>query len=109
MADDEDAEDPAEAESTLVRSGLSALTFTEMGAFVRDLEARPPERLLGDLAGLMALPEAKYGLVAMVLRRKTRPGGAERAAIFERLGQLRSTADSPQVRKRAQDFLTRGD
>jgi hypothetical protein len=98
-----------DAESTLVRAGKGALTFTEMAAFVRDLEARPTARLLADLPGLMALPEAKYGLVLMVLRRKTRPSGVERAAILERLLELRSRSEEPAVRERLEAFFARGE
>ena len=100
-------EDPDDAGSTLVRSGKSALTFSEMATFVRDLEARPTGRLLDDLPGLMALPDAKYNLVVLVLRKKTRPGGTERSAILERLLQLKSDAEDPAVRARAQAFLDR--
>jgi hypothetical protein len=82
MPDGEEPDLPDDAESTLVRSGKTALTFTEMSAFVRDLESRPTGRLLDDLPGLMAPPEAKYGLVVMVLRRKTRPEGPERSSIL---------------------------
>ena len=63
--------------STLIQTGKAALTFTEMAAFVRDIEARPQARLLRDLEGLMALPESKYQLVMMVLRRKILAGSAE--------------------------------
>jgi hypothetical protein len=107
MTNDDDAAGLGDAESTLVRSARAALTFTEMTAFVRDLESRPTTRLLDDLPGLMTLPEAKYGLVLMVLRRKTRPGEEERESILERLGALRSGSESPQVRKRVEAFLER--
>jgi len=100
-------EDPDDAGSTLVRSGKTALTFTEMAAFVHELEARPAPRLLEDLPGLMALPEAKYGLVVMVLRKKTRPDGAERGRILERLGELQSSTDDPVVRERCKVFRER--
>jgi hypothetical protein len=100
-------EDRDDAESTLVRAGKGALTFTEMAAFVRDLEARPTARLLVDLPGLMALPEAKYGLVLMVLRRRTRPGSAEGAPIRERLLEMQSRSGDPTVRTRVDAFFAR--
>lgn len=105
MADEE----RDDLESTLVRAGKGALTFTEMAAFVRDLEARPTDRLLADLPGLMALPEAKYGLVLMVLRRRTRPGGVEGAAIRERLLELQSGSEDAAVRKRIEAFFARSE
>ncbi len=102
------AEDtPDDSGSTLVRSGKTATTFTEMATFVHDLEARPPARLLEDLPGLMALPEGRYALVVMVLRKKTRPNGAERGPILTRLGELQSSSDDPVVRARCTLFLER--
>jgi hypothetical protein len=103
MADD----DPDAPGSTLIQTGKAALTFSEMAAFVHDIEARPIERLIADLVGLMALPEAKYNLVVMVLRKKVRPGGAERQPILARLRQLRAAAEDPAVRSRAEAFLAR--
>jgi hypothetical protein len=103
MAED-DADDPG---STLIRTGKTALTFTEMATFVRELEARPGPRLLEDLPGLLALPEAKYGLVLMVLRKKIRRDGAMRETILERLKEIGTTADDPQVRERCQVVLAR--
>ncbi len=106
MAEDEDPDDSG---STLVRSGKSAMTFTEMAAFVHDLEARPPERLLQDLPGLMALPEGQYGLVVMVLRKKTRSQAPERDPLLARLRDLQATSDDPAVRSRCKLFLERLD
>ena len=100
MVEDE-AEDSG---STLVRSGKSALTFTEMASFVRDIEARPAARLLEDLGGLLALPEAKYSLVAMVIRRKMRPEAPEREGLFRRLTALQG-AEDPIVRERSRLVL----
>jgi hypothetical protein len=105
MADEE----RDDLESTLVRAGKGALTFTEMAAFVHDLEARATDRLLADLSGLMALPEAKYGLVLMVLRRRTRPGESEGTAIRERLLELRTASGDPAVRKRIEAFFARSE
>ena len=105
MADD-DLEDDA---STLVRSGKLAMTFTEMQAFVQDIEARPTARLISDLEGLMALPDAKYQLVLMVLRKKTRPDVAERPVLLERLRGLRQNAADPAVQERARALLEKAD
>jgi hypothetical protein len=102
-----DEEDLDDSGSTLVRSGKSALTFTDMAGFVHDLETRPAPRLLLDLPGLMALPEAKFGLVAMVLRRKLRPESPERAPILARLQELQSKSDDPAVRQRCTELRER--
>jgi hypothetical protein len=98
---------PDDSGSTLVQSGKAALTFTEMAAFVHDIEARPLARLLSDLEGLMALPDAKYQLVVMVLRKKVRPGAAEREAILGRLRELQMGAQDPAARQRAEAFLAK--
>jgi hypothetical protein len=102
MADDDDLDEDA---STLVRSGKLAMTFTEMQTFVKDIETRPTARLISDLEGLMALPEAKYQLVVMVLRKKTRPDVAERPALLERLRDLQQNATDPAVQERARALL----
>ena len=100
-----DEDIPDDAFSTLVQSGKNALTFKEMQAFVRYIEARPTARLINDLPGLMALHDAKYQLVVMVLRKKTRPDVAERPALLERLADLAQNAEDPTVRSRARAFL----
>ena len=100
-----DEDIPDDAFSTLVQSGKNALTFKEMQAFVKDIEARPTKHLIGDLPGLMALHDAKYQLVVMVLRKKTRPDDAERTALLERLTDLAQNAQDPAVQARAHAFL----
>ena len=97
---------PDDTGSTLVQTGKAALTFTEMAAFVHDIEARPLARLLSDLDGLMALPDAKHQLVVMVLRKKLRAGAAEREPILAKLEELRGALD-PAVAKRAEAFLAK--
>jgi hypothetical protein len=97
---------PDDSGSTLVQTGKAAMTFTEMAAFVRDIEARPLARLLRDLEGLMALPDAKYQLVVMVLRRKTRDVPAERGSIMARIKGLQSSTN-PEVVQRATAFLAK--
>ena len=98
---------PDDSSSTLVQTGKAALTFSEMGAFVRDIEARPQARLLSDLDGLLALPDAKYQLVVMVLRRKLRGEASERDAILARVRELQAGAADPAVRTRAGAFLAK--
>jgi hypothetical protein len=78
-----------------------------MAAFVRDTETRPLARLVSDLEGLMALPDVKYQLVAMVLRKRARPGAAERDSILGGLRKLQAGAANPLVRTRAEAFLAK--
>jgi len=98
---------PDDSGSTLVQTGKAALTFNEMAAFVRDIEARPQARLLSDLDGLFALPDAKYQLVVMVLRRKVRAGAAEREAVLARVRELVAGTGNASVRLRAEAFLAK--
>jgi len=101
MVDD----DPDDDSSTLVRVGKLAMTYTEMVAFVKDIESRPAARLVSDLEGLLALPEAKHQLVVTVLRKRTRPDVADRSALVGRLRYLQQHAENPTVRSRALAFL----
>lgn len=79
--------------SSVVLKGIDARTFTEMESFVKDLEARPVERLLRDLPELADLPMTKVSLVSYVIAAKFRasePEERERmresvAATFEKL------------------------
>lgn len=98
-------DDPDDSGSTLVRTGKLAMGYQEMVAFVKDIEKRPTDRLVNDLEGLMALPEAKYQLVVMVLRKRTRPDVAVRSALVGRMRYLQEHADDPTVRSRALAFF----
>ena len=97
-------DDDADPGSTIVRRGKAAIRFTEMGQFVRDLEARPLERLVADLPGLLALPESKYGLVTLVLAKRMRQSPADRTAVEAELRSLLGTA-GPEVKARCQGLL----
>ena len=61
-----------ELASSVVVRGIDARTFTEMESFVKDLEARPTERLLRDLAQLAELSATKVSLVSYVIAGKYR-------------------------------------
>ncbi|HYU24538.1 MAG TPA: hypothetical protein VEO74_05005 [Thermoanaerobaculia bacterium] len=61
-----------EFDTTLVRRAENATTFTDMEDFVGDVEARPLDKLLGDLNGLVRLPDTKFELARLVLRRRLR-------------------------------------
>ena len=81
--------------SSVVLRGIDARTFTEMESFVKDLEARPIERLLRDLPELADLPMTKVSLVSYVIAAKFRAAEAEErermresvATTFEKLPQ----------------------
>jgi predicted homoserine dehydrogenase-like protein len=63
-------------DSSVVLRGIDARTFSEMESFVKDLEARPVERLLRDLAHLAELPQTKVSLVSYVMYSKFRAAEA---------------------------------
>lgn len=63
--------------SSVVLRGIDARTFSEMESFVKDLEARPVERLLRDLAELCDLPQTKVSLVSYVMYTKFRAAEAD--------------------------------
>ena len=94
------ADDDTDDDSTLVRTGKLALGYQEMVAFVKDIEERPRERLLSDLEGLMALPDSKYQLVALVLRKRMRPEIGDGPALVGRLRYLQKHAEDDTVRSR---------
>jgi hypothetical protein len=58
--------------TTLVLKGTHATTFREIEDFADNVETRPLDKLLGDLSGLVRLPDTKFELARMVLRRRLR-------------------------------------
>ena len=97
-------DDDSESSSTIVRRGKAAFSYSEMERFVRELEARPLDRLVADLPELLDLPEAKFGLVAMAVGKRMRLSSSERAAIEARLRELSRTA-APEPRQRCEKLL----
>jgi hypothetical protein len=59
-------------DSTLIRRGFQAATFTEMEEFVETLQERPLDKLLAELPRLAALSEMKFNLARQVIRRRAR-------------------------------------
>ena len=98
-------DDPDDSGSTLVRAGKLAMGYKDMVAFVTDIEERPTARLVSDLEGLLALPEAKYHLVVIVLRKRTRPDIVDGPGLVGRMRYLQEHAEDPAVRSRALAFF----
>jgi hypothetical protein len=63
-------------DSTLIRRGVQATTFTEMEEFAEMVERRPLDKLLTELPGIAALSEMKFGLARQVIRRRANYLGA---------------------------------
>jgi hypothetical protein len=59
-------------DSTLIRRGVSAATFTDMADFVDSIEQRPLDKLLGELPGLAQLSQTKFTLARQAIRRRAR-------------------------------------
>ena len=69
-------------DTTLVLKGAHATTFNEMEDFAENVETRPLDKLLGDLNGLVRLPDTKFELARLVLRRRLRElGDVEREQL----------------------------
>jgi hypothetical protein len=72
--------------SSIVMRAIDATTFTELQAFTKDLESRPTERLLQDVAELVTPSESKAQIVSYVLATKfRRADAAERRNIVDSL------------------------
>ena len=104
--------------SSIVMKAIDAKTFSELEAFVKDLEARPTDRLLRDLPDLVALSESKASIIAYVLATKFRhadedgrhtiresvagtlerlPPGEERERVSHVLDRLHGLQNAPRV------------
>ena len=59
-------------DSTLVRRGFHAATFTEMAEFAQTIEVRPLDKLLAELPAVAQLSDLKFSLARQVIRRRVR-------------------------------------
>ncbi len=59
-------------DSTLIRRGVQAATFTEMAEFATTVETRPLDKLLAELPRLAQLSDMKFSLARQVIRRRVR-------------------------------------
>jgi ABC-type Fe2+-enterobactin transport system substrate-binding protein len=94
--------------SSVVLKGIDARTFTEMESFVKDLEARPVERLLRDLSELCDLPTTKVSLVSYVLAGKYRASEPEeRERMRESVAATVESLPDGETRERVAAILDR--
>jgi hypothetical protein len=78
--------DPKDKPSSIVMRGIDASTFSELQAFTEDLESRPVDRLLKDIAELVQPSESKAQIVGYVIATKFRHAPVhERDKILESL------------------------
>ena len=59
-------------DSTLIRRGVSAATFSDMADFVDTIQHRPLDKLLTELPALAELSSTKFSLARQALRRRAR-------------------------------------
>jgi hypothetical protein len=94
--------------SSVVLKGIDARTFTEMESFVKDLEARPVERLLRDLQELADLPLTKVSLVSYVIAGKYRAAeGEERDRMRESVAATYEKLPTGETKERVASILDR--
>lgn len=94
--------------SSVVIRGIDARTFTEMESFVKDLEARPIERLLRDLPELADLPVTKVSLVSYVMHAKYRAAEAdEKTKMRESMAATFESLPAGETRERVGQILDR--
>jgi hypothetical protein len=87
---------------------IDAKTFTELQAFVKDLESRPTERLLRDLPELVKLSDAKAEIITYVISTKYRHAqNEERETIREKVQATSDRLPHGMERSRVQDILDR--
>ena len=102
------ADDTNSLASSVVMRGIDARTFTEMESFVKDLEARPVERLLRDLPQLAELPQTKVSLVSYVLSARYRGADAEgRQTMRESVAATVESLPPGEIRERISQILER--
>ncbi|HSP17227.1 MAG TPA: hypothetical protein VLV78_20965 [Thermoanaerobaculia bacterium] len=88
MADERNQKDST---SSIVMKAIDATTFSELQAFTKDLESRPTERLLHDMADLVKPSDSKAQIVSFVIATKFRHADAdEREKI---LASLQTTVE----------------
>jgi hypothetical protein len=57
-------------DTTLVRRGQNAMTYSDMVAFAESVETRPLGKILEDLPGIATLSDSKFRIASTVLRRR---------------------------------------
>ena len=99
--------DPKDKTSSIVMRAIDATTFSELQAFTKDLESRPTDRLLRDVAELVRPSESKAQIVSYVIAGKyRRAGAAERDQILQSL-EATAAELSGELRERVQFVIDR--
>lgn len=97
-------------DSTLVRSGAQATTFTDMVRFVSEIGSRPLEKLIFDLPELARLSDVKFALACrMVRRRLAALPESERANIREIAESVAATIAAVDSERMLSVFVQHGE
>ena len=94
--------------SSIVMKAIDATTFTELQEFTKDLEKRPIERLLHDIADLVRPSGSKAQIVGYVLATKYRHADAnERRRMVDHLKATVNVLPAGEQRDRVKVVLER--
>ncbi|HUP46163.1 MAG TPA: hypothetical protein VM779_11695 [Thermoanaerobaculia bacterium] len=85
-------------ESTLIRRGRRATTFSDMVEFTQSVHQQPFEMVLKELPALASLSDTKFNLATKVLRRRFR---TERG-----VDQVRMRAEAEQIARSVSSTFT---
>ena len=95
-------------DSTLIRRGLDAITYSDMVTFVKTLEERPVMKLLDELPDLARLSSTKFDLAMKTIRRRFRTHPPiEQVQLQVYANEVADCIDEPDVAERVRSiFLT---
>ena len=103
----DDAKQPVPTSSIVMRA-IDATTYSELQAFTKDLESRPVERLLRDVAELVKPSESKAQIVSYAIATKYRHAGpVERRNIVDSLGATVRRLPPGEQRERVEAVIER--
>jgi len=96
-----------ECDSTLIRRGRSALTFSEMAQFADTLSSRPLPMLLEELPELARLSTAKFNLATITLRRRFRTEAPiDQLQLREIANEIAATVPDSNVATRIRELFS---
>lgn len=94
--------------SSIVMKAIDATTFSELQAFTKDLESRPTDRILRDVADLVKPSESKAQIVSYVLATKFRHAdAAEKQKILSSLDATMQRLEPGEQHDRVEAVLDR--
>lgn len=98
--------DAIELDTTLLRRGRNALSYTQMAEFAETVETRPIARLLEELPGIASLSSPKFTLAAKVLQRRLRhESPVEQAQLRVFAEEIASEAKDAEVARRIREMF----